>query len=113
MKNLKTKAALLALATFFVSDFCSAASACPPEIKEPTYINGLSYSVNTFQPRIHFRNQPADTWAYLGYYQGVNTYYGRALYSLALTAYATSAPVKYICSRESVDGLWIADAGAE
>jgi hypothetical protein len=87
---------------------------CPSDSQTATfYINGVGFSTDHYQPRIHFRGQDKDNWAYLAYEQGVNTEYGKAILAVALTAYSTNALVRISCSAASVSTLWISDSGGK
>ncbi|WP_154666985.1 hypothetical protein [Chania multitudinisentens] len=109
-----------ALATIFLSTslFIGDANAtqgwtCPNSpINELHRIDGIGYDSRYYQPRIHFAHHPPDLWSYLSADHGVNTDYGKAMLSIALTAYSTGAQVRVRCSSgNNVSGLWISDAG--
>lgn len=72
------------------------------------YIDGIGYDNSYYQPRVHFRGQDDNHWAYLSYSQGVNTDYGKAALSLALTAYSTGTNVFIECNGSTdVEALWL------
>ncbi|AIS96073.1 MULTISPECIES: hypothetical protein [pseudomallei group] len=69
------------------------------------YIDGVAYSDAEFMPIIHIKN---GSWAYLAWSQGLNTYYGRAMLSVALTAYTTGRKVWIGCkSSDNANQLWL------
>lgn len=116
----KTLFTILATAVFFPL-ITTAAKAkaeakfeCPKNANTATFfVDGIGINANNYQPRIHFRGENKDSWAYLAYGEGLNKDNGKAIYSLALTAYATGAQVSLLCSSKSVDALWISDAGGK
>lgn len=75
------------------------------------YIDGVGYNGGFYQPRVHFRGVGDGTWAYLNYKNGVDTDYGKAMLSVALTAYATGTNVYIQCDSNSnsnnVIGIWL------
>jgi len=115
-KNILTALISASVAAIFMSNaaWSEPKFECPSDSANATfYINGIGFSTDHYQPRIHFRGQNKDSWAYLAYEQGVNTEYGKAILAVALTAYSTNALVRISCSAASVGTLWISDSGGK
>lgn len=69
------------------------------------YIDGVGYSDAEYMPIIHIKD---NSWSYLSYSQGVDKYYGRAMLSVALTAYATGRKVWIGCaSADNANQIWM------
>jgi len=80
---------------------------CPNGPHGGLVIDGIAYRNAHTMPMIHFKG---GNWAYLSWKYGVDSPWGRALLSLAQTAYATQARVVADCSpTNDVTGLWIQD----
>lgn len=94
----------------FASWACHADWTCPSGFG-PHVLDGVGYNISHYQPRVHFSDQPANSWSYLAYSSGLNTDYGKAILSVALTAYSTGARVMVVCNGTSIDSLYISDAG--
>ncbi|HID3974487.1 TPA: hypothetical protein ACXE0Z_003939 [Enterobacter cloacae] len=113
--NLKSTIATIIISSFLIVGDACAAWTCPNNADNATHrIDGVGYDNNYFQPRVHFASQSPDNWSYLSYGQGLNTHYGKAMLSIALTAYSTGAQVRVRCvSGNDIRGLWISDAGGK
>ena len=127
MKPIKPVIAFMALSGLILSGAASAKWSCPSTSSTSSktgsrdVITGVGYNWNNYQPRVHFKSQKPDEWAYLLYGSGVNKDYGKAMLAIALTAYSTGATVMTRCddsslgtaSGQTIDGLWISDDGSK
>ena len=116
MLSNKFAATLFPLFAYFVSGSAFAGWTCPDDGK-PLYVTGVGYDNKHYQPRIHFNTQKPGDWSYLSYSYGVNTYEGKAMLAIALTAYATGGTVRVRCYMSGnygyVDGLWLTQDGSK
>ncbi|WP_175948511.1 hypothetical protein [Burkholderia pyrrocinia] len=83
-----------------------------PSGSGPHVIDGIGYTNEHYQPRIHFNGEVRNNWSYLSYYYGVNKDYGKAILALAISAYHSRAKVMVKCSRGDVYGIWLSDDGS-
>ena len=84
----------LVVGAIFASLSCAsmAQEACSPKTQWKGRITRIEYSIDRYYPT--FMIEHSTSWMELAPSQGVNKYYGRAMLSIALTAFVSGAEIE-------------------
>ncbi|MBJ6132552.1 hypothetical protein JAU75_06895 [Ochrobactrum sp. Q0168] len=79
-----------------------------PDNTTKVHIKAISYEASKYYPTFSIEEDDRNTWLTLSKDQGLNKEYGRAMYSLLLTAKTGYYPVTLFCTENSGD-VWKID----
>jgi len=74
-----------------------------PERTTKVHIKAISYEAPNYNPTFTIEEDNKNTWLTLAEHSGLNKEYGRAIFSLLLTAKTGYYPVNLFCNSETGD----------